>query len=377
MTTLLEFFNNRQGAMIDLLTEMVNLESPTHEKAAVDALGTFVKAALEKAGARVTVHPREKVGDILQATWNADASGKPLLIVSHMDTVHPLGSVAERPIRADDEGRLYGPGILDMKGGIVIALDALAGLRERDELPQRPIHFLITTDEEKGSRYSRELIEALAADASLVMVTEPPTRDGALKTWRKGVSSYHLNVQGRASHAGNEPEEGVNAIIEFAQQALELNKLNDLPNGTSVSVTVVEGGTTTNVIPASVKASIDVRVMSQQVYDKLHAEIMDRMPFIPGANVEIERLHYRPPMQRDSEVFSRAKQIATAAGITIREDGAGGGSDGNFTAAMGIPTLDGLGAEGMGLHATHEHILINSLHRKAALMAAIIRDWQA
>lgn len=375
MSGLKAFFEARQQSMIELLTATVERESPTHEKAAVDALSQYLKDQLEAIGAEVDVHPREHVGDLLLATWNGDAEGKPILIVSHMDTVHPLGSVAERPVRLEDDGRLYGPGALDMKGGIVVAIDALAGLRERNELPARPIQFLITTDEEKGSRYSRELIEELAADAALVMVTEPPTRDGSLKTWRKGVSSYRLTIQGRAAHAGNEPEEGVNAIIEFAQHALELNKLNDLPNGTSVSVTVVNGGTTTNVIPAQVNAAIDVRVMSQPVYEKLHAEIMDRMPFIPGADVTIERLHYRPPMERDGDAFGKAKQIATQEDITIREAGAGGGSDGNFTAAMGIPTLDGLGVEGSGLHADHEHILISSLPKKAALMAAIIRDW--
>ena len=303
MSGLKAFFEARQQSMIELLTATVERESPTHEKAAVDALSQYLKDQLEAIGAEVDVHPREHVGDLLLATWNGDAEGKPILIVSHMDTVHPLGSVAERPVRLEDDGRLYGPGALDMKGGIVVAIDALAGLRERNELPARPIQFLITTDEEKGSRYSRELIEELAADAALVMVTEPPTRDGSLKTWRKGVSSYRLTIQGRAAHAGNEPEEGVNAIIEFAQHALELNKLNDLPNGTSVSVTVVNGGTTTNVIPAQVNAAIDVRVMSQPVYEKLHAEIMDRMPFIPGADVTIERLHYRPPMERDGDAF--------------------------------------------------------------------------
>ena len=307
--------------------------------------------------------------------WNDDAPGKPILIVSHMDTVHPVGSVAERPVRIEDDGRLYGPGACDMKGGIVIALFAIQGLIERGELPERPIWYLATSDEEIGSLQSRELIEELAQQSALVIVTEPPTGDGSLKTWRKGTASYTLTINGKAAHAGNNPEMGVNAVIEFAQQAIELNALNDLKNGTSVSVTIVNGGTATNVIPDKVVARLDVRAMSALAYDKVHTKIMERMPFIPGAQVEMVRNHQRPPMERGGDTFSMAKEIASNEGITIREDGAGGGSDGNFTAALGIPTLDGMGVQGGGLHALDEHILVNSLPQKAALMATLIRDW--
>lgn len=376
MSEIKTYFNDKQQAMIDLLTELVNIESPSKDKSAVDNMSQHIAGLFESQGATVETYPRDEVGDIVLGKWNADADGKPILIVSHMDTVHPLGSVAERPVRIEDDGRMYGLGAVDMKGGIVVSLFAIQGLIERGELPNRPIWYLATSDEEIGSKHSREIIEELAQQSALVMVTEPPTSDGSLKIWRKGTASYTLTVTGRAAHAGNEPEMGINAIIEFAQQALDLNKLNDVKYGTSVSVTVVNGGGATNVIPDKVIARLDVRALSVQAYEKVHAKIMNRMPFMPGAKVEMVRNHHRPPMERNEETFSKAKAIAKNAGITIRGDGAGGGSDGNFTAALGIPTLDGLGAEGGGLHALNEHILIGSLPRKAALMATLIRDWE-
>ena len=376
MSDIKTYFDDKQQAMIELLTELVNIESPSKDKSAVDNMGKHVAELFKSSGASVDIHPGDEVGDIVLGKWNNDAPGKPILIVSHMDTVHPVGSVAERPVRIEDDGRLYGPGACDMKGGIVIALSAIQGLIERGELPERPIWYLATSDEEIGSLRSREIIEELAQQSALVMVTEPPTGDGSLKTWRKGTASYTLSITGKAAHAGNNPEMGVNAVIEFAQQAIELNDLNDLKNGTSVSVTIVNGGTATNVIPDKVVARLDVRAMSALAYDRVHTKIMERMPFIPGAQVEMIRNHHRPPMERDGDTFTKAKAIANQEGITIREDGAGGGSDGNFTAALGIPTLDGMGVQGGGLHALDEHILINSLPQKAALMATLIRDWE-
>jgi glutamate carboxypeptidase len=376
MPELKSYFEPKQQAMIDLLKELIAIESPSNVKSSVDAMGAKLARLFTASGATVEVHPREAVGDILLAKWNSEAAGKPILIISHMDTVWPIGSVASHPTRIEADGRLYGMGAVDMKGGIVVALTAIQGLIERGEMPNRPIWFMATSDEELGSKHSRDLIEASARQSALVLVVEPPTGDGSLKTWRKGVASYRLKIEGKAAHAGNEPEAGVNAIIEFAQQALEISKLNDFKNGSSVSVTMVEGGTAANVIPALVTARVDVRMMTQAAFTRLHETLMNRHSFIPGAKATMEHLNYRPPMERDGKAFEAAREIAKAEGITIREDGAGGGSDGNFTAALGIPTLDGLGAEGAGLHAEHEHILVNSLSKKAALIAAILRDWQ-
>lgn len=377
MSEIKTYFDDKESAMIDLLRDLIEIESPSRNKAAVDNMSQRIAELFTEHGASVEVIAREAVGDIVLGKWNADATGKPILIVSHMDTVWDVGAVAARPIRIEDDGRLYGPGAVDMKGGIVISIFAIEALIARGELPNRPIWYLATSDEEIGSKHSKDLIEELAQQSALVLVTEPPTGDGSLKTWRKGTASYTMTITGKSAHAGNEPEMGINAIIEFAQQALDLNKLNDLKYGTSVSVTVVNGGNASNVIPDQVTARLDVRALSVPAYEKVHRAIMDRMPFMPGAKVDMLRNHHRPPMERgDGKAFIQAQGIAKNIGMTIREDGAGGGSDGNFTAALGIPTLDGLGAEGGGLHALHEHILISSLPRKAALMAAIIRDWQ-
>lgn len=375
MSDLTTYFDDKQQQMIDLLTTLVEYESPSRVKAAVDKLGAYLQTQFEAAGATVETIACESVGDVVLARWNDDAPGKPILILSHMDTVWDVGTLAERPVRLEDDGRLYGPGTMDMKGGIVLALHAIQALQARDEMPDRPIWYMVTGDEEIGSSESRPHIESYAQKAGLVLVTEPPNADGSLKTWRKGVATYRLQVKGRASHAGNEPEQGINSIIEFAQQALEINKLNDLKNGTSVSVTRVEGGTADNVIPAQTTAHIDVRTLSQQARDALHEKLVERLPFIPGSEITVECLHERPPMERDPRIFPQVKTIAESHGIAVREDGAGGGSDGNFTAAMGIPTVDGLGAAGAGLHANHEHVLVNTLTQKAALIAAILRDW--
>lgn len=375
MSELLSYFENRRQLMIERLTLAIEHESFTEDKPGVDRFATLLSDWLHAAGAELERQPREEVGDILLARWNTDAPGEPLLLLSHMDTVWVPGTLADRPVRIEDDGRLYGPGAVDMKGGIIVALDAIEGLREMGKLPDRPIWYLLTSDEEAGSKYSQQIIEETARKSALVLVTEPPNRDGSLKTWRKGVATYRLIVRGRASHAGNEPERGINAIIELAQQALAINELNDLKYGTSASVTLAKGGSASNVIPDYAEATIDTRMMTQAAHQRLRETMLNLVPHIPGAEVEVIPNHYRPPMERMDGVFERARDIASAEGITIREDGAGGGSDGNFTAAMGIPTLDGLGAEGEGLHALHEHVLVNSLSRRAALMAALLRDW--
>ncbi|MGB1288906.1 MAG: M20/M25/M40 family metallo-hydrolase, partial [Aggregatilineales bacterium] len=241
MSELHDYFKTQQEAMIDLITQMVEIESFSTSKAEVDVLVEFMESQFKAMGAdSVTRFPRETVGDCLLAKWNSDAAGKPFLFMGHIDTVHPIGWIQDHPVRHDDEGRIYGPGIVDMKAGNAIAMTAIKGLQERGDLPDNPIWFLITTDEEIGSLQSRALIEDTAKDAGLVLVMEPGVSDGgAVKSWRKGTASYRLDVEGQASHAGVAPEEGINAIIEFAQHALEINKLNDLKYGTSVSITMI------------------------------------------------------------------------------------------------------------------------------------------
>lgn len=375
MSELLQVFRSRQHDMLECLSAMVERESTTREKAKVDLLVDFMEARLNSLGAdSISRIPQVEVGDFLYATWNAAAPGKPYLFLVHIDTVHPIGSLKTMPIKIE-EARYYGPGALDMKAGAVIVLEAISVLAERKQLPYRPIHLLMTTDEEIGSPFSEALIKELAARCELVLVTEPATKEGTIKTWRKGGGKYELLIEGRASHAGIAPQEGINAIIEFAQQALDINRLNDLKYGTSVSVTVVEGGSAGNVIPAQTRAHIDTRVLTMEAMQNLHEALSNLHPKMPGAKVSCIRRHHRPPMERRPALFEKAAAIGERYGVTIYEGGTGGGSDGNFTAAMGIPTLDGLGAHGDGAHALREHVIIDSLPRQATLIAAILMEW--
>lgn len=375
MSELLDYFKARQEAMLELLTDLAQRESFTIDKPQVDTLMDFVEARLIEMNADSLMrYPQDNVGDFLLAKWNEEAPGKPFLFLIHLDTVHPSGILESMPIKIE-EGRYYGPGALDMKAGAVIALEAIQALQARRQMPPHPIHLLMTSDEEIGSPHSQALIEEQAADCALALVMEPATKEGAIKTWRKGSGKYELTVEGLASHAGIAPQEGINAIIEFAQQALEIQRLNDLKYGSSVSITMVTGGSAGNVIPAQVKAHIDTRALTMEAMQTLHESLSNLYPKMPGAKVSCVRRAYRPPMERRPGLFEKAAAIGRQHGITIDEGGTGGGSDGNFTAALGIPTLDGLGAHGDGTHARHEHIIISSLPRQAALTAALLMDW--
>ncbi|MEL6148440.1 MAG: M20/M25/M40 family metallo-hydrolase [Chloroflexota bacterium] len=301
-------------------------------------------------------------------------------IVTSVGTVWDVGTLEKRPVTIDDEGRLFAPGAVDMKGGLAVAISAVKGLLELNEMPtSHPVWLMFTSDEEVGSNASMPHIEAMAKEAGLILVMEPPAPGGALKTGRKGVATYDIEVIGRASHAGNHPEEGVNAVLELAQQTVAISKLQDLRNGISVAVNTVKGGTATNVIPASAQATVDVRTFKQYDMDYIHEELMGLLPKIPGSQVNVTLHHMRGPMERNDQMiatFEQARAIGKAIDLTITEDTVGGGSDANITASMGVPTLDGLGARGEGLHAEHEHVIIRSLPERAAHLAAILRDWQ-
>lgn len=380
MSELLAYFETQKQAMIDLLIELISYETPTKNKAAVDQLGNVMLEKFQERGASsITRIPQTDVGDFLLAKWNEDAPGKPIMFLIHIDTVWDLGTLAERPTRIEADGKLYGPGAVDMKGGITLVLETLRGLNELGQLPKRPIWVLMTSDEEIGSINSIPMLREIARNVGLVLVMEPGTKEGALKTWRKGLATYRLQVEGRAAHAGNAPEQGVNAIVELSQQILKVNQLNDLRNGTSVSVTMIDGGSAGNVIPAAASAYIDTRVLTMRAHETLREGIFDVQPNIPGAKVWIEEIHAREPMEHNDlmkATFAQCKAIGEKHGLTVREDGSGGGSDGNITAAMGIPTLDGLGPQGDGLHAIHEQVVLNSLPTRATLLAGMLIDWQ-
>jgi glutamate carboxypeptidase len=380
MSELLSYFQPRKQEMVDLLTELIGYETPTKVKTAVDALGAFMEAQFRSLGASsVTRMPQIDVGDFLLAKWNEHLPGKPIMFLIHIDTVWDLGTLAERPVTIDADGKLFGPGAVDMKGGITQVLFTLKGLRDLNLFPERPVWVLMTSDEEIGSTYSIPLLRELAPQLGLTLVMEPGTKEGALKTWRKGLATYRIHVEGRPAHAGNAPEKGINAIIELAQQALEINKLNDLKNGTSVSVTMIDGGSAGNVIPAKASAFIDTRTLQMSAYSTLREKLLNLQPILPGAKVWTEELHSREPMEHNDlmkATYAQCKAIGEKYGVSVREDGSGGGSDGNITAAMGVPTLDGLGPQGDGLHALEEHVVINSMPTRATLLAGMLVDWK-
>ena len=375
MTDLLKYFQTQRSSMLAQMEQLVALETFTQEKLHVDRMTVHVAETLAAMGAEVHEYPHGVVGDRLLARWNAEAPGKPLLFLMHSDTVWRAGTLAERPPRVED-GRYFAPGAVDMKGGITVALSAIRGLQELGHFPERPILFLMTTDEEIGSPHSEDLIIEVARECGLVLVMEPALPNEALKTARKGVGSYTIKVKGLPSHAGNAPEQGINAVVELARQILAIDSFNDLRRGTSVSVDMCEGGIAVNVIAPHASAKVDVRTVTTAAWDATREKMMSLQPQMPGAEVKVINNSARAPLERSAKVVEQVKRIGSAHGLTIREGSSGGGSDGNITAALGIPTLDGCGPQGDGLHALHEHVVIDSLPRRAALMAAILCDWR-
>lgn len=371
------YFTDQLDEMVTLLIELIRLESPTDNKVAVDRISARIAKELADLGGDVIIHPREIVGDIIEARWHADQLGRPLLFVCHMDTVHPVGAIAENPIR-QEEGRLYGPGSWDMKASIVALLATLRGLRDQGIFPRRPVTVLMTTDEETGSEHSRDLIQARAVESALAMIMEPALPDGSLKTRRKSVGSFNVRTYGTAAHAGGSHETGLNAIEEMAHHIIALQRITDYQTGSTVSVGVIKGGTARNTVADRCELWVDARAETVEEMGRLTAQIRGLKPVLPGARVEVEGGFDRPPMERNAlmiETFEQAKAIAAKYGLTLRESGTGGASDGNYTAAIGVPTLDGLGPVGDGAHSERENVIINALPDSATLLSALLLEW--
>ena len=298
-----------------------------------------------------------------------------MLLLGHFDTVYDLGTLRTMPWR-EEEGRLYGPGVFDMKSGIAQMMFALWATREvRGGLP-RPVTVLLVSDEEGGSESSRALTEKMARQCAAVLVCEPSGPGGALKTARKGVGSFLMKITGQAAHAGLDFEKGHSAILELAHQILAISRLTDLKRGVTLNVGVIRGGTRTNVIPAEASAEVDLRIANKVRWCGDGSARYARLrPVDPKCRIEIEGGINRPPMERTKQVvalYHLARKIARELGFSLAEIAVGGGSDGNFTGGIGIPTLDGLGAVGDGAHATHEHVIAAELPRRAALLAGLI-----
>ena len=369
---ILAYLREHQDDMVAQLKQLIDLESPTNHKPSVDKLGAVLANELRELGGNVDIIPKETVGDCVRARWGKGDNG--ILILSHMDTVWDVGTVAGRPTRIEN-GRLYGVGSMDMKGGIVIALWALRALRELDLFPNHPITYLLNSDEETGSEASVENIEEEALKHRVVFVTEPP-QDGAYKTERKGVSRYRVTAVGRASHAGADHQNGVNAIEEIAHQILKIQSFTNYSIGTTTNVGVVNGGTRDNVVPAEAWVDVNVRATTRANANTIHHQMMSLTAHHPEAKIQVEGGVSVHPLERTPEIialFKQAQSLANEMGLDLQEGSTGGGSDGNKTAALGIPTLDGMGIVGEGGHSIHEYGEIASMPERAAIMAAMLR----
>jgi glutamate carboxypeptidase len=351
--------------LLDLLRELVEIESPTYSPG-VRRVAEVCARELEALGART--HLLE--GDHLVA--ELDGEEPPLLLVGHTDTVWPEGTLAVMPFRTED-GRAYGPGAYDMKGCLVVLVEALRLATDRP----RAVRVFLTGDEEMGSRNARPHLEREAEGCAAAFVVEPPGATGNLKTARKGLGRFRLTITGRPAHAGTHRKEGISAIEELAHQILALHALNDGARGVSVNVGVVRGGTSENVVAATAEADVDVRVARREDRDRLEAALASLQPRLRGARLEISGGWTRPPLELSpgaERLLAQAQKHGRALGLDLRGESSGGGSDGNLVGAVGVPVLDGLGAEGGGAHAPDEHVVIGSIPVRARLLSRLLRS---
>jgi glutamate carboxypeptidase len=375
----LRYFERRLDQIVGTIRELVEIESPSHDKHALDRIAALLAQKLQKLGGRIDFHRSDRFGDSLQADFPATHSNsgnrKPALLLGHFDTVYPIGALAEMPC-AIKKNRLSGPGVLDMKSGVALMLHAIEALQVWNGGLPRPVTVFLVSDEEIGSRSSRKITESLAKKSAGVLVLEPAAGiAGAVKTARKGVGEYKLGVKGIAAHAGLDPSKGHSAILELARQIAFLAEVNNLQQGITVNPGVIEGGTRTNVIAAAASVGIDVRIKNAKQASSIDRRLRSLKPFDKHCKLELTGGINRLPMERTGGVaalYSKARSIAAQVGWELGEASVGGGSDGNFTAAMGVPTLDGLGGVGDGAHAAHEYILIPELPRRAMLLAGMI-----
>ena len=373
----LQYFESQQESLVNTIREFVEIESPSDNKLAGDRLGALLAGRFEALGGRARVHRTEDYADNLQINFPGREKIKPVLLLGHFDTVYPMGTLAKMPCHIAD-GRLHGPGVLDMKSGIALMLFAVEALKAWHAGLPRPVTVFLVSDEEVGSSSSRKMTEALARESAAVLVLEPAagTR-GAVKTARKGVGDYTLTVRGVAAHAGLDPGKGHSAILELARQINAISKFNDLRRGLSVNSGVIRGGTRTNVIAAEAIAEIDVRIKNKKQAVGLDRKFRALKPFDKHCKLNVDGGINRMPMERNAGVaalYKKAQSIASQIDWKLEEAAVGGGSDGNFTAGIGIPTLDGMGGVGEGAHAIHEHIVISELPRRALLLAGMIES---
>jgi glutamate carboxypeptidase len=356
---------------LELLAELTALDAPSGDGEALRAPADLLAGRLTELNGDVVRHAAS-AGDHLEARFGA-AGGGAVLVLAHYDTVWPRGTAAARPLRADGPV-VYGPGVFDMRGGIAAALTALHLLR-RLGLPERDVTVLVTADEETGSRTSVDLIRALGREATAVLVPEPPLPGGVLKTARKGVAGYRLAVRGRAAHAGIDPERGVSAVHELAELVARLERSARRDAGTTINVGRIGGGVRLNVVADKAWAEVEYRFASEAEHTRVEAELSALTPMREGVSITVEPLGARPPLERTAPIaaaFERARELARPLGVELREGTTGGASDANFLGPLGVAVLDGLGPDGGGAHALDEHVRVDSIEERIALLALLI-----
>lgn len=373
------YLESRQGALLALTRRLVEIESPSGDKAgSCAAVDLLAKAAAEIPSlASIDRINSLAYGEHLRLSFfeKSERASSQTLILGHMDTVYPRGTLHERPWRVEGE-KVYGPGIFDMKANCVLALEAIRALTALHAIePHHSVTLLLTCDEEDGSPTGRALVEEAASVSARVLVLEPSAPGGSAKTGRKGTGAWTLRTHGRAAHAGLDPEKGASAILEIARQIEKLHELNELARGTTVNIGVVRGGTTSNVIAAEAEAEIDVRYTTSAEAARITSSLTNLQPFDNRVRLSVEGAINRPPLERTTAVvqlFDEARRLAAALDFELGEAQVGGASDGNFAAAFCPAVLDGLGIEGDGAHAAHEHILINNIPARGAMIAGLL-----
>lgn len=369
------YFRSRQGELVHLLKQIVALESPTDDKKAVDACVSFTVKELKKVGCKVTTYPQKDTGDLIVAEFapgQVKEADDEILVLTHLDTVWPVGKIAKMPFYVQGN-RLYGPGVLDMKAGLIMLLASLRALDGLNVRPQKKITVFVNSAEETGSAASTDLIRKLARRASLVLCLEPALPGGALKLERKGRLVVRMDVHGRSAHGGT-PEKGVSAVEELVAQIARFRRLRT--GETTVNVGLMGGGEKANVVAESAWAVLDIRFWKAADRDRVLKILRESAPALRGARIRITVESTTPPMEKtkaSGKVFAQAQEIAAGMGLTLKAGKTGGGSDASIAAGMGIPTLDGLGPDGDGLHAENEHLLVPSLIERTALLTELLK----
>src|SRR5215813_4763578 len=377
LSKLRDLFAERRPEMLAFIRALVETESPSGDAAGSAAVVSLLADVAGKIDCVKSIEriPVADFGEHLRIrAFGEDDTAAPIVLLGHTDTVHPRGSIEKRPWR-ENGNRIYGPGIFDMKSSCALALEVLRALQTFDSGLRRPITVLLMCDEESGSAHGRFLVEEEARNAHAVLVIEPSASGGRAKTARKGTGMFTIEVAGRAAHAGLDPEKGVNAVLELARQTVRLSELNDPANGTNVTVTMVSGGTASNVVPARATAEVDMRFTSLDLGVAVESDIQSLRPFDSRAQLQVIGGINRPPLARTAnviELYRRAHEIGALLDFDLGEASVGGGSDGNFAAALGVPVLDGLGIEGDGAHADHEHIIVDNIATRGAMLAGLI-----